>query len=263
MSQDLYNELGVGQDASDEEIKKAYRKLALRWHPDKNPSDREAAEERFKRISEAYAVLSDPQKRLDYNESLRAPRAAGFGDAGDVFGAQWQSGFPRPRPGGAQFRQEDFTFQDADDIFRAFFGGSHPFAHMSQRRGAHPLGRGPDPFSMMGSDSLFDRAMGFGATPGQRVTITRTVMGADGVPRTTTYTTGGRNEVPRPRPSPNTMADDDDSDDDGELAAAIAASKREHAEEMRRRQAEDEEERMMKLAMEISLREENDRIYGH
>ena len=62
MKRDYYDVLGVSRSASDEELKKAYRKLALRYHPDKNPGDHEA-EERFKEIGEAYAILCDAERR--------------------------------------------------------------------------------------------------------------------------------------------------------------------------------------------------------
>jgi curved DNA-binding protein len=71
--QDYYNILGVGKDASEKEIKSAYRKLARKYHPDVNPGD-QASEEQFKRVNEAYQVLSDPEKRAKY----------------DRFGAQWE-----------------------------------------------------------------------------------------------------------------------------------------------------------------------------
>ena len=65
---DYYKVLGVSRDATDAQLKKAYRKLALKWHPDKNQDNREAASEKFKEIGEAYAVLSDKKKRAVYDQ---------------------------------------------------------------------------------------------------------------------------------------------------------------------------------------------------
>ncbi len=96
---DYYEILGISRNASDEEIKKAYRRLALKYHPDRNPEDPHA-EEKFKEIAEAYAVLSDPQKRAEYDR---------FGTVGD-----FSSNFDFSSP-----------FQDLfDDLFSTFFGGS-------------------------------------------------------------------------------------------------------------------------------------------
>ncbi|MDW7758394.1 MAG: DnaJ domain-containing protein, partial [Desulfuromonadales bacterium] len=67
MTKNYYDVLGVAKEASAEEIKKAYRKLALKYHPDKNPGDKKA-EERFKEITEAYAVLSNPDKKKQYDQ---------------------------------------------------------------------------------------------------------------------------------------------------------------------------------------------------
>jgi molecular chaperone DnaJ len=92
---DYYEVLGVGRDASENELKRAYRQLAMQYHPDKNPGDK-AAEERFKQISEAYAVLSDPDKRAQYDR---------FGTVGGVGG--FETGF------GTLF----------EDIFENFFSG--------------------------------------------------------------------------------------------------------------------------------------------
>ena len=99
MAEDYYQLLGVKKDASKEDIKKAYRKLAMKYHPDHTKGDK-AAEEKFKKISEAYAVLSDKKKRKEY----------------DTFGAE---GFQQ------RFTQEDiFRGFDFGDIFREFgFGG--------------------------------------------------------------------------------------------------------------------------------------------
>jgi molecular chaperone DnaJ len=96
---DYYEVLGVGREAGDQEIKGAYRKLALKFHPDRNPDDPEA-EEKFKEASEAYSVLSDPQKRAAYDR---------FGHAG-LQGAAGAGGF------------NPDAFQDFGDILGDFFG---------------------------------------------------------------------------------------------------------------------------------------------
>jgi len=87
---DYYEILGVRRDASAEEIKKAYRKLALRWHPDRNPDRKEEAEKRFKEISNAYAVLSDPEKRRAYDARGQAGLEDigfhGYENISDIFG---------------------------------------------------------------------------------------------------------------------------------------------------------------------------------
>src|SRR6478609_5321765 len=80
MADELYKTLGVSKKATDEEIKKAYRKLARQYHPDRNPGDA-AAEEKFKEISAAYDVLSDPEKRKEYDEGSVF---AGFGQGGQA-----------------------------------------------------------------------------------------------------------------------------------------------------------------------------------
>jgi len=90
MGEDYYDLLGVSRDASTSDIKKSYRKLALKWHPDKNKDDSQKAEKMFKKISEAYAVLSDDNKRRDY----------------DCGGSIMMGGMP-----------------NANDIFAQFFGG--------------------------------------------------------------------------------------------------------------------------------------------
>ena len=96
---DYYEVLGVGKDASADDIKKAYRRMAMKYHPDRNPGDK-VAEEKFKEIGEAYAVLSDDQKRAAYDRYGKAgvdPSAAGgpggFGGFGNMNGADFQSAF--------------------------------------------------------------------------------------------------------------------------------------------------------------------------
>ncbi len=104
---DYYAILGVDKSASQDEIKKAYRKLAKKYHPDQNPGDK-SAEERFKEINEAYSTLSDDEKKARYDQ---------FGHAGvdSSYGAGGFSGF-----GGFN----DFGGVDLGDIFGSFFGGS-------------------------------------------------------------------------------------------------------------------------------------------
>lgn len=92
MTKDYYEILGVSRDADEEEIKKAYRKKAFQYHPDRNQGNREA-EEMFKKVGEAYSVLSDPQKRAAYDRGEREPNSAhgtysnpGYGYGGNPWG---------------------------------------------------------------------------------------------------------------------------------------------------------------------------------
>lgn len=121
---DYYEVLGLSKGATDEEIKKAYRKTAIKYHPDKNPGDKEA-EEKFKEAAEAYSVLSDPNKRARYDQ---------FGHAG-VDGAAG-GGF-----GGAGMSMEDI-FSQFGDLFGGFggFGGFSGFGGGFGGRGGKPVG---------------------------------------------------------------------------------------------------------------------------
>ncbi len=125
---DLYSVLGVPRGASPEELKKAYRKLAMQYHPDKNPGNKKA-EEKFKEISEAYDVLSDPQKREAYDQFGHAG-AQGFGAGGPFGGAGGFGGF-RSSGGGPQAD----PFQDIfGDVFGDIFGGTRGGAAGPRKR---------------------------------------------------------------------------------------------------------------------------------
>ena len=108
---DYYEVLGVAKNANADEIKKAYRKAAIQFHPDKNPGDKEA-EEKFKEAAEAYDVLSNPDKRARYDQFGHAGVDPNFGAGGGAGG--WGTG-----SGGVDF--------DLGDIFGSFFGGGGGF----------------------------------------------------------------------------------------------------------------------------------------
>lgn len=132
---DYYDILGVVKGASSAEIKKAYRKQAIEWHPDKHKSDKEAAEKRFKEINEAYQILSDSQKRQAYDQfghAAFAPggaaraSAAGQGPfAGD--GQQGPFTYTYTTTGQPDSGFAGFDFGDPFEIFAQFFGGGSPF----------------------------------------------------------------------------------------------------------------------------------------
>jgi molecular chaperone DnaJ len=119
VAEDFYKTLGIAKDAGPEEIRKAYRKLALRYHPDKNPGNPDA-EKKFKEVSEAFEVISDPAKRKAYDErgtaGVKDMGFEGFKDTdeifshfGDLFGDLFGSRFRRARPAGPR-RGGDLRF---------------------------------------------------------------------------------------------------------------------------------------------------------
>jgi len=115
---DYYEVLGVARGASDEELKKAYRRLAIQFHPDRNPNDKQA-EERFKEVNEAYQVLSDPQRRAQYERYGHAAFEGARGGGGGFGGFDFTQGF-----------EEVFA-----DIFGDFFGSGRGRSRTRNRRG--------------------------------------------------------------------------------------------------------------------------------
>jgi molecular chaperone DnaJ len=179
---DYYEVLGVERTVTIEEIKKSYRKLAVKYHPDKNPGDK-SAEEKFKELSEAYEALSDPQKRAAYDQYGHAafdPRARGFGG----------------RPGGG--------FHDPFEIFREVFGANTAGSIFDDLFGGG--GRADPSGPQRGSDLRYDMEITFEeAVMGTEKEVTLTKLekcehcngnGAEpGSSRKVCPTCGGRGQV--------------------------------------------------------------------
>ena len=143
-NKDYYSVLGVGRQAPPDELKKAFRKLAMKYHPDKNPGDK-SAEDRFKEVNEAYDVLSDPKKKQMYDQFGHAgfqqgagpggPFRGGFEGFGNPGGFGGGQGFD-PRGGGQEAFQDMFS-----DFFGEFFGAE---TQPGARRGGRAEARGTD-----------------------------------------------------------------------------------------------------------------------
>lgn len=143
-SKDYYSILGVNKTASADEIKKAYRKLALQHHPDRNKGNKES-ETKFKEVTKAYEVLSDPGKKQTYDQFGEAAfEQGGMGGQGNPFAGGFggqQGGQYGPFSYTYQSSGGDFDFggfSDPFDIFEQFFGGASPFGR-TQRRQTYSL----------------------------------------------------------------------------------------------------------------------------
>ena len=129
---DFYEVLGVSKTATDDELKKAYRKLAKKYHPDANQDNKKEAEAKFKEVNEAYETLSDPQKRRMYDQFGTAD-PQGFGGFGGGAGGPFGNGYYSYTSSGFDGFSD---FGDLGDIFSTFFGGG-------ARNGARQQARGP------------------------------------------------------------------------------------------------------------------------
>ncbi|THH29995.1 hypothetical protein EUX98_g4189 [Antrodiella citrinella] len=180
MGTDYYKLLGVGKDASEDDIKKAYKKMALKWHPDRNNGSEEASK-KFKEISEAFEVLSDKQKRTIYDqfgeEGLKggAPPPGAGGPGGF---SNFSQGFPgggggstftfTSSPGGFGGGTGGFSPTDPNRIFESFFGsfgGMGGTGGMGRGMGSGMRG-GPSTFSAHDEDDPMSGFSSFGGMPG-------------------------------------------------------------------------------------------------
>ena len=183
LEKDYYKVLGVSKDASADEIKKSFRKLARQYHPDQNAQNTEA-EKRFKEISEANAILSDPDKRKEYDEARRLFGGGGFR-------------FQRPGPGGASGPSMEDLFRNAGgdsgiaDLFGNLFGGTttrRTTTTRGPRRGADIEGEvtidfvdavdGVTVAMQTVSDAACEACRGTGAKSGTVPTVCRTCQGS-------------------------------------------------------------------------------------
>ena len=169
---DYYEVLGVPKDASDDVIRRAYKKLAIKWHPDKHVDDKKEAEEKFKEISEAYSVLSDPKKKREYDTGGMDFEGFGGFDDFDPF-AMFENIFGRSRGKHGGFGNfGGFGFDDGDDDF-----------------GFKNFGKGFGGFKMGFDDDDFGFGSGFGSGMGQGTSIKKTTQIINGKRITKTETT--------------------------------------------------------------------------
>lgn len=203
-SDDYYQILGCNRNADESQLKKAYRKLAVKWHPDKNP-DNEEATKNFQKISEAYAILSDNKKREVYDqygkEGVAASEQGGMPGGGGGF-----SGFPGGGGGGGM---HSMSQEEAQAFFSTFFGGSDPFGGMMGGGGVSGMPGGSSVrFSTGGGPSMRTSQSHFGGVGGDPFSMMFDSMGGPGM-RTSSrsgfpqqQSSFSRSGVPQQQPPP-------------------------------------------------------------
>jgi DnaJ-class molecular chaperone len=189
---DYYQALGVGDNATDEQIKRAYREIAKKFHPDRNPGDK-AAEERFKAASEAYETLGDKEKRAKYDRLRKLGGGAPFGGFGGGSGESMDYEEFMRRFGGPHQRDRgqkrstgfggDLSFED---LFGGLFGGKG-----RERKGAPPPATEPQP-----TDDPFFKRLNDDAYVDLPVNLAQLLLGS----RVSVRTPGGKRITLRVRP---------------------------------------------------------------
>jgi len=173
MSKDYYQILGIPKTASQDEIKKAFRKLAHEHHPDKKSGN----EAKFKEINEAYQVLGNEEKRKQYDQFGQTFNSSGgFGNGQDFGGFNWQDFAHQSNSGGFSFNGEDF---DLGDLFGDFFGGSRSRGRAKEQKGEDIQIQlaidfkeaifGAEKIIILDKQDVCDRCAGHGAEPGSKI----------------------------------------------------------------------------------------------
>lgn len=170
---DYYKTLGINKNATAADIKKAYRKMAMKWHPDKNPDNKDEADKRFKDIAEAYEVLSDADKRAVYDRHGKTGLRNGSGGPSNTT-HEPPSGAKHRSPRSPDLSHDDFhtyfhfNFRKPEDVFRDFFAGQHPFSSTSDIPSSSTFSQAPFESTLFNpkrrsSHSVFSDHQGLGS----------------------------------------------------------------------------------------------------
>ena len=158
VQKDYYKILGVSENASDDEIKKAYRKLAVKYHPDKvTGAKKKEAEDKFKEITEAYYVLGDPKRRKEYDAMRKGAMFGGAGDFAYTKGFDFDELLRQFRSSSSSSRRRRSSYSIFDDIFSDLFGGGEGVTFT---------------FTDSGNTGYYSNSSSFGNTQTEKQTVT-------------------------------------------------------------------------------------------